>query len=148
MRTSLASGENSLVHALLEILSVRKIFPEEDQPRTRTAECLVCRRRHNVAIVKRTGQCLSSDKSARVRDVSHEECTMLIASSAQLGVVPVSWIRRSTTDDKTRFEEARLLGELSVVNELRSRVKTVRERLEVDGGRCDFLLGSLRKWSE
>ena len=41
MGTALASGENSLVDALLEILGVLCIFPEEDQTSTGTTESLV-----------------------------------------------------------------------------------------------------------
>ena len=39
--TTLASREDSLVDALLEVLSLLGVFPEEDKTSTGTTECLV-----------------------------------------------------------------------------------------------------------
>lgn len=41
MGTTLASGENRVVNALLQILGVLRIFPEKDQTSTGTTESLV-----------------------------------------------------------------------------------------------------------
>ena len=44
VRTTLASGEDSLVNALLKVLSLFDVLPEEDQTSTGTTESLVATR--------------------------------------------------------------------------------------------------------
>lgn len=54
MGTTLASGEDSLVDALLEVLSLLGVFPEEDKTSTGTTECLVPVP-HKVSVVHKPG---------------------------------------------------------------------------------------------
>ena len=75
---------------------------------------------------------MSRDKTARVGDISHKECTVFISCLAEVRVVPIARIRRCTADNETRFEDACLRCKALIVDQLRLRVKCVREGLEVD----------------
>ena len=86
----------------------------------------------NIAILERIVEYLGRDKTACVRNISHQERAMFVRRLAEVRIVPVTRVRGSTTNDKTGLEDTRLLSETAVVDELRCGVETVREGLEVD----------------
>lgn len=65
-------------------------------------------------------------------DIGHEKCTMLISGLAQGGILPIARVRRCTADNETRLVDACLRGKAVVVDQLSLRIKSVRERLEVN----------------
>ena len=160
---TLASGEDSFVDALLEVWRVRTVSSEEDQTCSWAAKRLVtinglsspgldekvkaCRHSRrgsdDVTVLKRAVQFLCRDQTTRVGDIRHQISTIPIANSLERSVIPVSWVRGSTADDQTGLEYLGLLVQCDVINELRGRIETIRERLEVDGGCGHLFLGSL-----
>ena len=140
---ALACREDGVVHALLEILGLVRVLAEEDQTSTGTAERLVRRGRDDVAVLEGVRELASSDKTARVRDVGHEEGAVLICSLTKSLVVPVAGVSGGTADDETRLVDFGERLQVLVVNELRLGVKTVGKRLEVNGGSRHLLLRSL-----
>lgn len=85
------------------------------------------RRGHNIAVLEGVGELASSNETARVRYISHEECAMLVSDSPQRLVVPIAGVRRGTADDETRLVDLGKRREVLVVDELRCRVKAVGE---------------------
>ena len=73
------------------------------------------------------GKFLCSDETRCVGDICHQVGPMFIGNLAKCPIIPITGICRGAADDKTGFEDTRLRGEGSVVNELGCRVKTVRE---------------------
>ena len=143
VRATLARREDGLVNALLQVVRIFRVPPEEYQTRPRAAERLMRRRRDHIAVLERILQDLSGDEPRGVCNVRHQERAVLVSRCAEGGVVPVARVRGGAADDQTGLEETGLLGELVVVNELSGGIEAVGERLEVDRGGGDFLLGSL-----
>ena len=98
----------------------------------------------HITVLEGVGKLASSHKTARVSDVGHEERAMLVSNLAESLVIPVAGVRRGTADDQAGLVDLRQRRNVLVVHELRRRVKTVGERLEVDGGGRHLLLRGLR----
>lgn len=143
MRATLAGREDGLIDTLLEAFSVLEILAEKDETCTRATESLMSGRSDDIAVFKGIRKRLRRYQTGRVRDIGHEERAMLIRGCAQTGVVPVARIGGCTADDKTGLEQARLLSQLLVVDELSGWVETIRERLEINRGSGNLLLGGL-----
>jgi len=143
VRTTLASGEDGIVDTLLKVRSIWIIFFEENQAGTGATKSFVCSGGNNVAIIKRIIQLLGSNETRGVSDVSHEPCTLLVGNLTKLSIIPVAWISRSTTDDKTRLEYFSLLSKAGVVDEVSVGSDSIRVRLEINRRCSHLLLGSL-----
>lgn len=161
VRATLARREHRVVHALLEVLRLLRVLPEENQASTGATERLVPitewsairlrnrknensrRGRDNVTELERVRELARRDETTRVRDVGHQERAVLVRGGAECRIVPVPRVRGRATDDQLRLEDLRLRRELLVVDELRRRVESIREGLEVDGRRRHLLLRSL-----
>ena len=143
VRAALASREDSIVDALLEVLRLVRVLAEEDEACTGTTERLVRRGGDDVAVLEGVRELARRDEAARVRDVGHQERAVLVRDGAERRVVPVPRVRGRAADDELRLEDLRLRRERLVVDELRLGVEAIGERLEVDGRRSHLLLGSL-----
>lgn len=141
--TTLASGEYSLVNALLEVLRILQILPEEDQARSRATEGLMRCSSNNVTELEGVVKLLCSNETARMRHITHEECTLGVGDVTKPLVVPVARVSGSTTNDETGLEELCLLGEVFIVDKMSFGVDTVGEGLEVNGGGGHLLAGGL-----
>jgi len=160
--TTLASREDSIVNALLQVLTGFTLFLEEDQTSTGTTEGLMATFNHqpstkstqrifsnsrssrnNITVLEGVVQLGSSNQSTSVGNISHQVSTVLISDLAEGGIVPVAGVSRGTADDQTGLEDAGLLGEGFVIDELVGGVKTVGKRLKVDGRGGHLLLGGL-----
>lgn len=141
--TTLARGEDSIVHALLKVLGLVRVLPEEDETSTGATERLVGRGGDNVAVLEGVRELASSNETAGVRDVGHEVRAVLVGDLTQGLVVPVTRVRGRTADDEAGLVDLGERADTLVVDELRLGVKTVGERLEVDGRRRHLLFGSL-----
>ena len=121
MGAALARGEDGLVDALLEVGSLVAVLAEEDEASTGAAEGLVPEARSacarpitaienlrgggdNVAVLEGVRELTGGDEARGVRDVSHQEGTVLVSSGAQGGVVPVTGVRGGTADDETGLD--------------------------------------------
>lgn len=100
---------------------------------------------HNVTVVKWAVQLLRCDQTTRVSDIGHQVSTLLVANAPECCIIPVSRVGRSTADDQAGLEYLGLLVQGCVIDELRRRVKTIGERLEVDRRRSHFLFRSLQR---
>jgi hypothetical protein len=109
--TTLAGRENSIVDTLLEILSLLTVLAEEDEAGTRAAEGLVSRRGDNVTVLEGIRELAGRDETRSVGDVGHEEGTVLVCDLAEGGIVPITRVRRGTTDDEPGLEDLGLLSE-------------------------------------
>ena len=149
MRAALARGEDGFVYTLLKVLRVLTVLAEEDETSTGATECLVPANTlsdnlegkfvrilrgggDDITVLEGVSELASSNKTAGVGDIGHQECAVLVSGSAESGVVPVTGVCRCTTNDETGLEQFCLRGESFVVDELGRRVKAIRERLEVD----------------
>lgn len=100
---------------------------------------------HDITKVEWIVELPSSNKSTRVGNVSHEECTMLISGCSKFTVIPVPRVRRSAANDQFGFEETGLRSQRVVVDQIRFTVDTVRKGLEIYGRSCHLLLSGLEK---
>lgn len=142
--TTLTSGEDSIVDALLEVRSIGVILPEEDETSTGTTEGLVGGSSNNIAILEGVVQLLGSDETRSVGNVGHEPSTLLVSDLTELSIVPVTGVSRSTADDETGLENFGLGGKASIVYEVGVGGNRVGVGLEVDGRRSHLLLCSLK----
>ena len=78
-----------------------------------------------------------------MRDIGHKPCALLLSNLLEFSIVPVTRVRRSTTDDETRLEDACLGAERGVIDEVRFRGDGIGKGLEVDRGRSHFLFRGL-----
>jgi len=103
----------------------------------------VCGRGDDVAVGERVQEGSGGDEARGVGDVGHEPGAVFVGGGAEVGVVPVARVGGGAADDEAGLEELGLLVEAGVVDELGFGVEAVRERLEVDRGCADLLLGRL-----
>ena len=89
MGTTLAGREDSLVDTLLEVLSVLQVLAEEDETSTRTTEGLVSRGSDNITVLEGVGKHLTSDKTASVGNISHQESVVLICGLTKRSIIPI-----------------------------------------------------------
>ena len=117
--TALACREDSIIHSLLKVGCLLRIFPEEDQARPGSTQGFMAenwqlakrsRQRvgarvdarsggHNIASVEWVVEFPGSNQTACVGDVGHEEGTMLIGNCSELAVIPVSRVCGGATND-------------------------------------------------
>ena len=97
----------------------------------------------DIAVLERIVLNLSSDETRNVSHVHHEVRTVDVGDLAETLVVPITRVRRSTTDEDPGLEEEGVLLESVVVDQTGGRVDLVRKRLEVDRRGRDLLLGSV-----
>lgn len=158
---TLTSREHSIVDALLEVLIVLAVFPEEDHTCSGATKRLVTKWTQsrpkanawghsrcggdNITILKRVVQFLRCDQPACVSDIRHHISALPVTNGLDRGVIPVSGISGSTADNQTGLENLCLLGQGLVIDELRRRVKSIRERLEIDRRRSHLFLRRLCK---
>ena len=86
----------------------------------------------HITVLEGVGKLASSHKTARVSDVGHEISTVLVCDLSESGIVPVSWIGRSTADNETGLEDPSLLRQSLVVNKLSCRIEGIWEGLEIN----------------
>ena len=129
VRTALQTGEHRVVDLALEVALV---LAEEDHAGARTAQRLVRRRRHNIAVLERVRRFARRHQTADVRHVHHHDRTARVRHLANPSVIPLTRIRRSSANDHLRsVDSSNLLHEI-VVHETRLRIHVVRKRLEED----------------
>lgn len=143
VRATLASGEDGVVDARLDVLGIGVIPPEEDQPRPRTTQSLVRGSSNDIAVFEGVLQLLRRDQTGSMRDIGQQPCAVLVTDLLKRVVLPVTRVGASAAYDETRLEEAGLGSEGVVVDELGGRVQAVREGLEVDRRCGDLLLGGV-----
>ena len=102
----------------------------------------------NITVFKGVIKFASSDQSTRVRDIGHKIGSMLIGRRAEVFVVPITGIRRCTTDYQSGLKEFGISLEFLVIYELGGRIEAVRKGLEVDGGCRYFFLGGVVSMGE
>ena len=96
---------------------------------------------HDVAVLEGIVALLGGDDAGDVGHVHHEQRAVLVRNLAVARVVPVPRVRRAARDEQLRVEHGGLLCQLVHIDVARAAVERVRERLEVDGGGGDLLLG-------
>lgn len=139
--STLAGGEDSLVNSLLHVGLL--VLSEEDQTSSGTSQSLVGRGADDVTVLKRRVLFTGGDETGDMGHVAQEIRAVAVGDLSQSLVVPVSRVGRSSTDDHSGLVKAGVGGQLLVVDETGSRGDPVRERLEVDGGSGDLLLGGV-----
>jgi hypothetical protein len=112
MRAALARGEYGVIDASLQVLGLLNVLAEEDETGAGSTERLVCRGGHDMAMLERTCERATSNETGGVRNVRHEERAVLIRDLAELGVVPVTRVRRRAANDQPRLVDLGLLGQL------------------------------------
>lgn len=98
MRSTLAGREDGIIHALLEILRILEVFPEENETSTRSTEGFVSKAdslseikergflvnsrcgRDDITVIERIVQLLGSDEATGMGNIGHQPCTLLLAS--------------------------------------------------------------------
>lgn len=141
MRSTLASGEDSLVDSLLHVRLL--VLSEEDQTSSRASQSLVGRGADDVTVLERRILFPSGDETGDMGHVAQEVRAVAVGNLSQTLVVPVSGIGGSSTDDHSGLVKAGVGGQLLVVDETCSRSDPVREGLEVDRRSGDLLLGGV-----
>ena len=109
-RSALLAGEHGTVEQLTHHLGyalgslqtpwVFKVFAHQDDTATRTAECLVGGRGHDVCILDRVVKQAGCNKACWVCHIHHEQCAHLVGNLTHALVVPFTAVGRTTTNDE------------------------------------------------
>lgn len=126
MGSTLASREDSVINALLEVFRILEILPEEDETSTRTTESLVAAimLAPNKEIFKRGARCrgdditvfegvvqlLRSNETTGVCNICHEPGAFPCSGLLEVLVIPVTRVSRGTTNNQTGLEDLGLRG--------------------------------------
>jgi hypothetical protein len=137
--TTLACREDGSVDPRLKVGLL--VLTEEDEAGTGTTEGLVCGGGDDVAVLEGRALLAGGDKARNVGHVRKEVGALTVGNLAETGVIPVAGVGRTAANDEARLEEVGVRLELGVIEDTSRRVDAVRERLEVDRGGGNLLLG-------
>lgn len=98
---------------------------------------------NNIAVLERRVLDLTGDETRDVGHVGEEVSSLLVGNASEGLVVPVPRVGGGTADDETGLEKVGVGREALVVDQTGLLNDLVGERLEVDRGRSDLLLGGL-----
>mmetsp|Transcript_125308 Transcript_125308/g.176905 ORF Transcript_125308/g.176905 Transcript_125308/m.176905 type:complete len:304 (-) Transcript_125308:281-1192(-) len=145
--STLQCWEDCHIDALLDVWNLLRVL-EEDHTGTRPSQGLVRSSRHHVTMFERTWVLTSGHQTTDVCDVSHQNGTHLVGNLSELGKVDDTWIRGGTAQDHGRSEDQGSFSQLIEVDQTCLRMDTIWQRLEVDAGGADLLLGSIVAMSQ
>lgn len=106
--STLASREDGLVDSLFNIGLL--VLSEEDQTSSGSSERLVSGRADDITVLERRVLLTGSNETGDVSHVREEVRTVGVGDLSETGVVPVSRVSRSTTDDQSRLVETGVGG--------------------------------------
>ena len=106
-----------------------KVFTHQDDTTTRTTESLVCSRSNDVGILQWIIQQTSSNQTSRVSHINHQQGAYLISNFAHAGIIPLTAIGTTTTDDQLRFVLKSQFLHFVVINSACLFVEVVTDRV-------------------
>mmetsp|Transcript_26403 Transcript_26403/g.40875 ORF Transcript_26403/g.40875 Transcript_26403/m.40875 type:complete len:286 (+) Transcript_26403:665-1522(+) len=140
MWTSLKCREHRLINLALEASFV---LTEKDHTSSGTAETLVGSCGDDIAVIKGVVALTSSHDSRNMRHVHKQEGSISISNSPVLGIVPISRVCTTTSNDHSGLEESGGALQLIVIDNTGYLVHPVRKRFKVYRGRRHSLASSL-----
>jgi hypothetical protein len=95
---------------------------------------------HDVTVLEGAQELSSGNQARSVSHIAHQESTLIVGDLPEVLIVPIARVCRGTANEQSRLKNFGGLFELRIINQVRRHVKAVRQRLEIDGRSCDFLL--------
>jgi hypothetical protein len=139
--TSLTGGEDSLVDPLFDIRLL--VLSEEDQTGPGSTQSLVGGGSDHVTVLEGRSLFTGGNQTGDMGHVAQQVRTVGVGDLPEPGVVPVTGVGGSTTDDESGLVKTGIGLQLLVVDQTGLGVDSVREGLEVDGRSGDLLLGGV-----
>ena len=106
-----------------------KILTHQNDTATRTTESLVGSRSNDVGILQWVVEQTGCNQTSRVSHINHEEGTHLIGNLAHAGIIPLTAVSTTATDNQLRLVLQSQLLHLVVIHTTRLLVQVVADRI-------------------
>mmetsp|Transcript_56900 Transcript_56900/g.101542 ORF Transcript_56900/g.101542 Transcript_56900/m.101542 type:complete len:235 (+) Transcript_56900:767-1471(+) len=143
MRTPLTGGEDSVVDRLLnQAFAFGSLLLEEYHSRAGTTQTFVGGGGHEISVLERIIHNTGSDQTGDVGHVHQQIGTDGIRNFTELGVIPLTGVGRTASDQQLRHEDGGSLGK-GIEIDGAVLAQAVWHGLEVNRTRRHLLLGSV-----